>query len=832
MNNSSSRVPSLFTRLTRAALAVGALAATTATVFAGGNAGQVIYAPTLQAIDGILPYSRSATITITGSSTVTGPTVITFAPTVNSAPAGAINALSYLSFSPTQLTFSTPNQVLTVTATITLPANAVPGSYGYQVYTSGWTNTIDFGASLNSTASLAPVPNPPTALISTPFDGQVFTVAAANMPTTIPFQFTAVTTVNDPVVTSVEADLGGSSLAVPTVSGLNSANAAGAGTMTISAPGTYSLTAKGTNSVGTGSDVNSFSVVVTAPPPTVVINTPAPATTFTYRSGGAPVSVPYTFTATSNYGGIRTLTATLNGAPISFTPVGLNSLVATGTTSFSFSTAGTHTLSVTTTDDYGTATANSNFIVNVVSPTPTIAITSPANAASFNLASGATTMNIPFTFNTNTTATWTVDSVSASLDGNAIAITSTTPALGTAASVSSTGTMLNVGAGTHTLSATGISAGIQVSTSVTFTVVAVQALPPPTVVINTPVVGSTYSISAVGSPISIPLTFTGDSLSTSVAITGLTASLNGSALTVTPTNLGQKVATGAATMIVSAAGTYTISVNAIDSVGTANATRTFTVTVATPRTVSGKVYFDVDTDGLLDADEFGISAATVKLLNSSNALVATATTDSAGNYSISNIAPGSYFVTAVKPTGLKATTSNNVAITVGSSSVTVSPIGFGLDFAAINGMCANGFTIGYWKNNIDKALAGSCSGIQVSSTTLKAYTTTIASLATTQFDGMTMKSASSIMGSNSSVPTSLLAKQLMASEYNYCNGAYLGNSSANKNLTYYFIYWGEYVLGNPSKYTSNYTIWAKSWFDAYNNTHGGAIVSPGAAPTN
>jgi hypothetical protein len=69
----------------------------------------------------------------------------------------------------------------------------------------------------------------------------------------------------------------------------------------------------------------------------------------------------------------------------------------------------------------------------------------------------------------------------------------------------------------------------------------------------------------------------------------------------------------------------------------------------------------------------------------------------------------------------------------------------------------------------------------------------------------------------------LLAKQLLASEYNYQNAAYL---NGNATLTYAFVYWGEWVLGNSSNLSSTYVIWAKDWFDAYNNTHGGAISGP------
>jgi hypothetical protein len=190
------------------------------------------------------------------------------------------------------------------------------------------------------------------------------------------------------------------------------------------------------------------------------------------------------------------------------------------------------------------------------------------------------------------------------------------------------------------------------------------------------------------------------------------------------------------------------------------------------------------------------------------------------------VAAGNYTVTAVPPTGLTPTPSGNNgsrSVTVGTSNVCAPDIGLGLNLSAIRGMTANGFTIGYWKNNVDKAISGKSAGTQVSAATIKCYTTAIGDFALTKFDNLTMKQASAYMGSNSSKAQDLLAKQLVASEYNYQNGAYL---NGNRTLTFLFMFWGEYVLQNYSSYSSTYVINAKDWFDAYNNTHGGALVGP------
>jgi hypothetical protein len=180
-------------------------------------------------------------------------------------------------------------------------------------------------------------------------------------------------------------------------------------------------------------------------------------------------------------------------------------------------------------------------------------------------------------------------------------------------------------------------------------------------------------------------------------------------------------------------------------------------------------------------------------------------------------------VVAVPYAGLKATTTASRSITVSSSNVCVSAIGLGLNFTAIRTMTANGLTIGFWKNNLDKAISGKTNGIQVPASTLSSYTCKIGDFALTPYDNITMKSASSTMGSNSSVPKDLLSKQLIASEFNYQNAAYIGG---NKNLTFVFLWWGEYVLKNSTSYSSTYLIWTKDWFDAYNNSHGGVVAGP------
>lgn len=749
-----------------------------------------------------------------------GPVPLTF--TANATAEGPIQTLeatlTEISTGVGSILVVSPSGLGTATATGTasMPILA-PGAYTVGVRA---TNQFGVATDLHAFTVTIAQPPPPEVTIGTPVDGSTITVPAGNLPIAVPMDFTAVAggVLNRAPITEVTADLDGSLLVLSSVTGLNTFNVSGTATLLISTPGNHTVTVRATNAGGTATDVNTFRIVVTAAPPTIVISNPAPGSAFTYRVGSPALVVPFTFTGRSNFGGVRTLVAKVDGVVTPYTPSGLGSLTETRTINLSYTTAGSHTLEATVTDDYGTATATSNFTVTVVAPTPAITITNPANNAVFNLPSGASTMPIPFAFTTTSNNGFVVDSVSASLDGGA-AFNPTTTGLGTA-TANSTGTLSNVGAGTHTLTATGVSAGITVTTSVTFTVRSVAV--PPTVVINTPPVGSVYTRASGGPALSIPMTFTGQSQTPGAVITQLTATLDGTPLAVTTTNLNTPTAQGASTMSVSHAGTHTISVSAVDAHGTASTTRTFVVHVVQGRTICGDTFFDVDFDGTEDCAEFGLSGVTVKLSNSAGVVIATATTDNCGGYSFCNIVPGTYTITAVAPTGLKLTTVGSRTVTVADANVCVAKFGFGLNFPSLIGMTANGYTIGYWKNNIDKAIDCRTNGVQVSKDTLLSYTAHLTDFALTPYDTLTLKTASSTMGYSGSNPASLLSKQLVASEYNYQNGAYL---NGNRTLTFLFLYWGEYVLANSTRYSSSYLITAKDWFDAYNNTHGGAMRS-------
>jgi protocatechuate 3,4-dioxygenase beta subunit len=71
------------------------------------------------------------------------------------------------------------------------------------------------------------------------------------------------------------------------------------------------------------------------------------------------------------------------------------------------------------------------------------------------------------------------------------------------------------------------------------------------------------------------------------------------------------------------------------------------------------VWDDLDADGQQDSGEPGLADVTVNLLDASDQVLATTTTDSSGAYAFTGLTPGSYKVQFVQPTGFTPTTANH-----------------------------------------------------------------------------------------------------------------------------------------------------------------------------
>jgi hypothetical protein len=81
--------------------------------------------------------------------------------------------------------------------------------------------------------------------------------------------------------------------------------------------------------------------------------------------------------------------------------------------------------------------------------------------------------------------------------------------------------------------------------------------------------------------------------------------------------------------------------------------------VANTGSISSYVWLDADADGLRTGSEVGVSGVTVALYNAAGtAVVATTTTNAAGQYTFSNLAPGTYNLVVYPPGGDVLTTQN------------------------------------------------------------------------------------------------------------------------------------------------------------------------------
>ena len=236
-------------------------------------------------------------------------------------------------------------------------------------------------------------------------------------------------------------------------------------------------------------------------------------------------------------------------------------------------------------------------------------------------------------------------------------------------------------------------------------------------------------------------------------------------------------------------------------------------------TLKGVAFYDANKDGAYQVGEPLLSGVAIQLSTGASTISA-----SDGSYTFTNLkGDESYTVTSADLVGFLHSNPASQSTTLGAvySDPKVVNFGFALDYNWIGSQTANGYTIGFWKTNIDKAIAGSTKGIQVSKATLESYRLLLSSFALEPLNIASLSEASGILSSTSSNPVDLLKKQLMGSEFNYANRAYIGG---NALVTYFFLYDGEYMLTNPGAFSFTQLLAQKDKYDAYNNSHGGQII--------
>ena len=394
------------------------------------------------------------------------------------------------------------------------------------------------------------------------------------------------------------------------------------------AAGSYSLTAKATDNLGATKTSTAVAIIVNALP-TATLTAPANGATFV-----PPASIALTATATDSDGTIAKVEF-FNGA----------TLIATDTTSpYSFTWAsvasGSYTLTAKSTDNRGGTTTSSPVAITV-NALPTVSLTAPAAGAVFSAP-----------------ANITMTAIAADSDGTVSKVEFFNGAtlLGTSTTSPYTFTWSNVAAGSYSLTAKATDNRGATKTS---TAVAIIVNTLPTATLTAPANGATFV-----PPASIALTATATDSDGTIAKVEF---FNGSTLIATDTTSPYSF-----TWASVASGSYTLTVKATDNRGGATTSSPIAITVNALPTVSltapaaGAVFSApanvtmtataADSDGTISKVEF-FSGAT---------LLGTSTT-SPFTFTWSNVAAGSYSLTAKATDNLGGVkTSTAIAITVNS----------------------------------------------------------------------------------------------------------------------------------------------------------------------
>jgi hypothetical protein len=119
--------------------------------------------------------------------------------------------------------------------------------------------------------------------------------------------------------------------------------------------------------------------------------------------------------------------------------------------------------------------------------------------------------------------------------------------------------------------------------------------------------------------------------------------------------------------------------------------------------LAGRVWNDLDGDGMQDSGEAGLNGVGVQLLDSSGSVIATQTTSGNGNYVFTNLTPGTYSVrvmTSTLPAGVTPTFDADGTSTPHIATVTVSASRSDVDFGY---RPATVCTAGYFKDDFTSA---------------------------------------------------------------------------------------------------------------------------------
>ena len=715
-------------------------------------ADSVAYAPATTSLTGAEPYSYGPqSIVITPPKLAAGTYSITLTVTAPTVPSGATaaGAVGYVSLSGTGVTpvsagvysvslNTATASSLTVSLSESIPVGAAVGSYTYTVTASGWPakdsagNAIAAGSSQFSETISAPTP---AVGISSPINGQVFTIPSGQSTVQVPYSIQG-STVAGSTVSAATGSLTGTSGAVPGFSpvfyGLNTATVttnigtAGSQATVGLGAGTYTLQATDKNNLGgTATSAAVTFTVVNPAVPTISITSPANGQVFS-ASGSGSVAVPFAISGNASSGTISAATSSLvqSGTgitsqavvvfPTGFSGIGTASVSNSGTVNLA---AGTYTLRASDTSSSGGVTYGPTAATPVtftVLGAPTISIASPAGGQVFEvgssgtaavsyLISGSTAGGSTFSSPSAATASLT-SSTGASTSGFAAAF-----AVGSG-TISSSGSV-NLAPGTYTLSASDRNnhGGSSSVASVTFTVIGL-----PAVSITSPSSGQVFEIGSSGTA-AVAYAIAGSTPAGSTFASGSAASATlspagGFAPTFTVGSSGASVnASGTVNL---SPGSYTLSVTDTNSLkGSASASVAFTVvglptiSIGSPAggavfstSSSGTALVSYSITGSTPAGTSLKSAAATLTLNgtavttflpafSGLPAAAGATVTSTTAAASLALAPGTYTLGATETNNLGGTASSgSVTFTVVSApTVSITAPANGASFAIVNG---------------------------------------------------------------------------------------------------------------------------------------------------
>jgi hypothetical protein len=226
-------------------------------------------------------------------------------------------------------------------------------------------------------------------------------------------------------------------------------------------------------------------------------------------------------------------------------------------------------------------------------------------------------------------------------------------------------------------------------------------------------------------------------------------------------------------------------------------------------------FFDINTNALLDTDEPKLDKILVTISDLNGKEIETKyTTNGQTDF---NLPVGKYFINFSNIDGFTLENSI-VTINVSKNIEVYKPYTMDNDF--IYGKTANGHTIGFWKNNVSKAIEGNIRGTQISNEVVLGYLQSMETFLLAPLNFTNPNQAIETLSATSSNPIDLLSKQLVGSELNYLNGAFI---EGNDSFTKLFLYKGEYMIKNQSEFTNTEILEMKDQYDAYNNSHGGEI---------